>query len=206
MGGGGGEQAGRIAKPLENKAQHDTSHVQQSGPPLPKIYVAEGVSVNETPEMTTFWGGCPPVFLGGAPKGPAQRLPRSTYWNPKMSFLLRYGVTFWGLRFGHHVSERNVSTFHVSAAAKISAILARYHMRARPNGFDTPLCDTIFRCFEHGVIVFFRVYCAKKNVLTPFQRLRIALDCLANLRSSSQCAKREKKDLWGSKRPSDGLS
>ena len=35
-----------------------------------------------------------------------------------MSFSLRSGVTFRGLRFGHHVSERNVSTFHVSAAAK----------------------------------------------------------------------------------------
>ena len=35
-----------------------------------------------------------------------------------MSFSLRYGVTFLGLGFGHHVSERNVSTFHVSAAAK----------------------------------------------------------------------------------------
>ena len=44
----------------------------------------------------------------------------STCWNPKMSFSLRYGVTFRGLRFGHHVSERNVSTFHVSAAAKFS--------------------------------------------------------------------------------------
>ena len=35
-----------------------------------------------------------------------------------MSFSLRYGVAFRGLRFGHHVSERNASTFHVSAAAK----------------------------------------------------------------------------------------
>ena len=68
--------------------------------------------------MTTFWGGAQ-FFFGGGVKGAQLKGSHvSTCWNPEMLFSLRYGVTFRGLRFGHHVSESNVSTFHVSAAAK----------------------------------------------------------------------------------------
>ena len=85
--------------------QGPTWHVQQSGPPLPKIYVSEGVSVNETPEMTTFWGGVPSFFGGGAQKGPAQRLPRFHVLEPQnvvLAAVWRHvsGFTFRTPRFG----------------------------------------------------------------------------------------------------------
>ena len=68
--------------------------------------------------MTTFGGGYP-VFGKGGVKGARLRGSHvSTCWNPETSFSLRYGVTFRDLRFGRHGLERNVSTFHVSAAAK----------------------------------------------------------------------------------------
>ena len=63
-------------------------------------------------------GGTPFLGRGGQKRAEFKGSHVSTCWNPNMSFSLRYGVTFRGLRFGHHVSERNVSTFHVSAAAK----------------------------------------------------------------------------------------
>ena len=139
---------GRIAEPLENKAQNETCIN------LPNIYVSEGVFVNKAPENNHVWGG-PKFFWGGCeqettPTGPQKHLktrpnmcnnlahlcPRSTFqrglfvhkandrvlggggvkgaqfegshvstcWNPEMLFSLRYGVTFRGLRFGHHVS------------------------------------------------------------------------------------------------------
>ena len=82
--------------------------MQQSGPPLPKIYVSEGVSVNETPEMTTFWGGCPVFWGGGGSKGPSLKAPTfPRVGTPKCRS--RCGMAS---RFGVYVSDttfRNVT-------------------------------------------------------------------------------------------------
>ena len=82
------------------------------------------VFVNETPEMTTFGGGGGTQFFGGwGAKGAQLRGSHvSTCWNPEVSFSLRYGVSRFGAYVSdrHHISERSVSTFHVSAAAKES--------------------------------------------------------------------------------------
>ena len=122
--------------------------MQQSGPPLPKICVSEGVFLNETPEMTTFWGGAQFSGGGGLKRPQLKGSHVSTCWNPKnwakMSFSLRYGVTFRGLRFGHHVSERNVSTFHVSAAAKGGS----RHGRGGSETFWKPLTPWYFLRWE----------------------------------------------------------
>ena len=78
------------------------------------------------------WGGCPVFWGGGLKRAQLKGSHVSTCWNPKMSFSLRYGVTFRGLHFGHHVSERNVSTFHVSAAAKLKAF-SRQKIKEMPS-------------------------------------------------------------------------
>ena len=65
-----------------------------------------GVFVNETPEMTTFWGGGGTQFGGGGgQRGPAQRLPRFDVLEPRnvvLAAVWRHvsGFTFRTPRFG----------------------------------------------------------------------------------------------------------
>ena len=97
--GGGGEQETTPAgsrTPTWNKAQHDTCNNLVHLCPNRRF---KGGFVNETPEMTTFWGGGGGSFGGWGQRAQLKGSHVSTCWNPDMSFSMQYGVTFRGVMF-----------------------------------------------------------------------------------------------------------